>query len=341
VRARGLAVTPVLAVGTSASVQQLASAMRLDARGGRHVVAACLVEQDAADAGARRRLAEAGIAVAGELAHVTEQVERTGARAVAVMAGDLAGDDLRRLAWELESTGAELLVSSGLAEIGSSRVHVGTVAGTPVFRVDSPQYGGFRRVLKGALDRSAAAVGLLLLSPVLVVLALLVRCTSRGPAFFLQTRVGRGGRTFRMVKFRSMYVDAEQRLADLIELNENDGHRFKMRNDPRVTPVGRVLRRFSLDELPQLVNIVTGSMSLVGPRPPLPSEVALYDDRTRRRLLVKPGLTGLWQVSGRSDLSWHESVTLDLHYIENWSLSLDIAVLLKTAKVVIRATGAY
>jgi lipopolysaccharide/colanic/teichoic acid biosynthesis glycosyltransferase len=186
-----------------------------------------------------------------------------------------------------------------------------------------------------------ASLVLLLFSPVLLAIAALVRLTSRGPALFFQTRVGRNGELFRMVKFRSMYVGADARLAELADLNESDGVLFKMRDDPRVTPMGRVLRKFSLDELPQLINVVTGSMSLVGPRPPLPSEVAQYEDSTRRRLLVKPGLTGLWQVSGRSDLSWEESVRLDLHYVENWSLAMDMVVLFKTARVVVRATGAY
>jgi exopolysaccharide biosynthesis polyprenyl glycosylphosphotransferase len=305
------------------------------------VVGACLGPAEATDPGARRRLGEIGVGIVGDLDDVCAAVERCGAQRVAVQAGDLPGDDLRRLTWELEATGTDLVVSTGLAEVCLPRVHVGTVAGAPVMRIDNPHFRGGRRLVKGIFDRTAAAVGLLVLSPLLLVLALLVRCTSRGPAFFLQTRVGRGGRTFRMVKFRSMYADAEARLAELMALNENDGLKFKIKNDPRVTPVGRVLRRFSLDELPQLFNIVTGSMSLVGPRPPLPSEVERYDTDTHRRLLVKPGLTGLWQVSGRSDLNWEESVRLDLHYVENWSLFLDMVVLLKTARVVVRATGAY
>jgi lipopolysaccharide/colanic/teichoic acid biosynthesis glycosyltransferase len=166
--------------------------------------------------------------------------------------------------------------------------------------------------------------------------------TSRGPALFRQTRIGRDGHTFTLLKFRSMYVDAEIRLEELRAHNVNaDGLLFKMRNDPRITAIGGVLRRFSLDELPQLINIVTGTMSLVGPRPPLPSEVARYGDHVWRRLLVKPGLTGLWQVSGRSDLSWDESVRLDLRYVENWSPALDMMILWKTVFAVLRRAGAY
>jgi exopolysaccharide biosynthesis polyprenyl glycosylphosphotransferase len=305
------------------------------------VVAACLPDDEAADPGVRRRLAEAGVTVAGDFAAVRLGVEHANARSVAVLAGDLAADEMRRLAWELEATGADLIVSTGLPEVSAQRVHVQHVGGMPLLRLDGPQYTGAHRIVKGVFDRAAAAVGLLLVSPVLLVLAVLVRCTSAGPAFFLQTRVGRAGKPFRMVKFRSMYVDAEERLAELRDRNDVDGLLFKMREDPRITRFGRILRRFSLDELPQLINVLTGSMSLVGPRPPLPTEVAQYGEDTKRRLLVKPGLTGLWQVSGRSDLSWEESVRLDLHYVENWSLAMDMVVLLKTAKVVVRAHGAY
>jgi lipopolysaccharide/colanic/teichoic acid biosynthesis glycosyltransferase len=180
------------------------------------------------------------------------------------------------------------------------------------------------------------------MAPVFLVIAAGVRLTSPGPAIFRQTRIGKNGREFTMLKFRSMYVDAEARRADLDSRNErSEGLLFKIRDDPRITRLGKLLRTLSLDELPQLVNVVSGHMSLVGPRPPLPAEVALYDDDVRRRLLVKPGLTGLWQISGRSDLTWEESVRLDLRYVENWSLSLDLLILWKTAFVVIRSSGAY
>jgi lipopolysaccharide/colanic/teichoic acid biosynthesis glycosyltransferase len=188
----------------------------------------------------------------------------------------------------------------------------------------------------------AGDVLLILLGPLLLTVALGVRATSRGPVLFRQVRDGRDGRLIRIFKFRSMYVDAEARLAELRHLNEQDGVLFKIRDDPRVTRVGRWLRRFSLDELPQLLNVLLGQMSLVGPRPPLPSEVAVYaDDDVRRRLAVKPGMTGLWQVSGRSDLPWEEAVRLDLRYVENWSLSLDLVILLRTMTAVVRSSGAY
>jgi lipopolysaccharide/colanic/teichoic acid biosynthesis glycosyltransferase len=178
------------------------------------------------------------------------------------------------------------------------------------------------------------------LAPPMLLVAVAVRLDG-GPALFWQRRIGVGGREFRMVKFRSMAVDAEERLAELRERNEGFGVLFKMHDDPRVTRVGAVLRRYSLDELPQLFNVLAGSMSLVGPRPPLPSEVAGYATDARRRLLVKPGMTGLWQVSGRSDLSWEESVRLDLRYVENWTIALDAKILFRTVHAVVRGNGAF
>ncbi len=222
------------------------------------------------------------------------------------------------------------------------RIHIRPVAGLPLLHVEEPSFSGGRRIVKSLFDRIIALAALLVLAPLLVVIAAAVRLTSAGPALFCQTRVGRNGREFRIYKFRSMRITAEEELAALIAQNEaGDGLLFKIRKDPRITRVGGWLRRLSLDELPQLLNVVKGEMSLVGPRPPLPAEVAQYASDVRRRLLVKPGLTGLWQVSGRSDLSWEESVRLDLHYVENWSLALDVMILWKTAWAVLRSRGAY
>jgi exopolysaccharide biosynthesis polyprenyl glycosylphosphotransferase len=262
---------------------------------------------------------------------------------VAVTAwSDLSQADLRRLSWELEGTGVSILVAPRLTDIAGPRVHVRPVAGLPLLHVEEPEFRGTRRVLKGILDRSIALTMLLVASPFLLLLVLVIRVTSPGPALFRQERVGKRGKPFMMLKFRSMYRDAEHRLAELQELNENsDGLMFKIRDDPRVTAVGRWLRRFSLDEVPQLINVVRGHMSLVGPRPPLPVEVARYGYDVRRRLLVKPGLTGLWQVSGRADLSWDESVRLDLRYVENWSFAFDLMILWKTLFAVLARRGAY
>jgi exopolysaccharide biosynthesis polyprenyl glycosylphosphotransferase len=197
-------------------------------------------------------------------------------------------------------------------------------------------------VLKGIFDRVVAAVALVALLPVLLTIGLAIRLTSRGPAIFRQPRVGRDGKAFCVFKFRSMVTDAERFKQQLRDVNDMAGGvLFKLRSDPRITPLGKWLRKFSLDELPQLINVVRGEMSLVGPRPPLASEVEQYEHRTHRRLLVKPGMTGLWQVSGRSDLSWDETVRLDLQYVEDWSLGLDLVILAKTVVAVVRSRGAY
>lgn len=196
-------------------------------------------------------------------------------------------------------------------------------------------------MLKAALDRGGALFGLLVLSPLLLAVALCVRFSSRGPVFHRQVRQGQHNRPFTMWKFRTMVADAEARKEQLTEANEVDGPLFKMRQDPRVTPVGRTLRRTSIDELPQLFNVLLGQMSLVGPRPPLPEEASRYDEREGRRLAVKPGLTGLWQVSGRSDLSWQETVSLDLWYVDNWSVATDMGLLARTVRAVTDGRGAY
>jgi len=210
-----------------------------------------------------------------------------------------------------------------------------------MLHVEHPEFTGVRRLAKGLIDRFLAFLALVFLAPLMAVIAVLIRGTSAGPAMFRQVRVGRDGQTFVLYKFRTMHNDAEQRLAELLALNESDGLLFKMRDDPRITRVGRVLRRYSLDELPQLFNVIAGQMSMVGPRPPLPGEVAQYLADTHRRLVVKPGMTGLWQVSGRSDLSWEDSLRLDLRYVENWSLTSDFMIMLRTVSAVVRSSGAY
>jgi exopolysaccharide biosynthesis polyprenyl glycosylphosphotransferase len=253
----------------------------------------------------------------------------------------MGADGVRRLAWQLEGSGVDLVVAPSLTNVAGPRITIRPVAGLSLLHVDEPEFTGFRRVFKTVYDRALALGILVALAPVLAVVALAVRLSSRGPVFFSQERVGQNGRAFRLWKFRSMYVDAESRRPQVEDLNESDGVLFKIRRDPRVTPVGRLLRRLSIDEMPQLWNVVRGDMSLVGPRPPLPSEVASYASEVRRRLLVKPGLTGLWQVSGRADLTWEESVRLDLHYVENWSVALDFMILWKTVGAVLHGRGAY
>jgi exopolysaccharide biosynthesis polyprenyl glycosylphosphotransferase len=254
---------------------------------------------------------------------------------------EMSGAGLRDLAWELEKTGTDLCVAPALLDVAGPRTTIRPVAGLPLLHVDHPEFTGLRRLIKAAFDRAMALTALLLLAPLFILISAIIRLTDGGPAFFRQTRVGRDGRAFMVFKFRTMVVDAEARKAQLISLNESDGVLFKMRRDPRVTRVGVLLRRWSLDELPQLINVLIGDMSMVGPRPALPQEAALYGDHVRRRLAVKPGITGLWQVNGRSDLTWDESVRLDLRYVENWSFMLDLQILWKTWSAVFRGSGAY
>jgi len=336
-RARGRNVYRVIAVGGEESVADLATRLRQERYCGMQVVGACLSSGDGA------RIVGLGIPLLGGLEDVVEAVRSARADTVAVAAGASVGPArLRRLSWQLEGTETDLVVAPGLMEVAGPRLHIRPMTGLPLLHVEEPEFAGTRRVLKGAMDRVLAALGFALLLPLLLLVGLGVRLTSPGPALFRQTRIGQGGREFTLLKFRSMYADAEARRAELLTRNERaEGLLFKIKDDPRITPVGRWLRKFSLDELPQLVNVLTGRMSLVGPRPPLPEEVALYQDDVRRRLLVKPGLTGLWQISGRSDLDWDESVRLDLRYVENWSFTLDLMILWKTMSTVVRGRGAY
>jgi exopolysaccharide biosynthesis polyprenyl glycosylphosphotransferase len=232
------------------------------------------------------------------------------------------------------------VVAPQLTDIAGPRVHIRPIEGLPLLHVEEPTLSGPGWLTKNLLDRVVAAIGLLLLSPVLAVIALGIRLSDPGPVFFRQPRVGHEGRTFRVWKFRTMYVDAEERKRTLEELNESDGMMFKMKDDPRIFSFGSKLRATSLDELPQLINVLKGEMSLVGPRP-LPADDGDYLGDVRRRLLVRPGITGLWQVSGRSDLSWDEAVRLDLYYVDNWSLTYDLGILWRTIWVVLKRKGAY
>jgi exopolysaccharide biosynthesis polyprenyl glycosylphosphotransferase len=269
-------------------------------------------------------------------------VVRSGADTVAVLpCSEIDAVSLRRLAWELEKTGTDLCVAPSLLDVAGPRTTIRPTAGLTLLHVDHPQLSGARQVFKGMFDRFVALVALMLLSPLMLAFAAAIRLSDGGPALFIQTRVGKHGKVFRIYKFRTMVVDAEARLAGLRAHNEHDGVLFKMRRDPRITAIGARLRKYSIDELPQLFNVVRGEMSLVGPRPALPDETARYADHVRRRLVVKPGLTGMWQVNGRSNLSWEESVRLDLRYVENWSFALDLQILWKTISVLLRGSGAY
>jgi exopolysaccharide biosynthesis polyprenyl glycosylphosphotransferase len=335
-RSVGRCTKRVVDVGRGGAVLELVEQLLRENYAGLKVVAACTTTSDRVRVGE-----EAGVAV-GSLDDVVAFAGRFHADTIAVTsASETAAQYLRQLSWQLEGTGIELLVAPGLIEVAGPRLHIRPFEGLPLLSVEQPSFEGWRRVVKGGVDRAVAGFALLLLAPVMAILALAVRCTSPGPVLYRQERIGVNGRSFTMLKFRSMVADADRQLDTLSQDNISDGLLFKIRADPRITPVGRWLRRLSLDELPQLFNILGGSMSLVGPRPPLPREVANYDSQVSRRLLVKPGLTGLWQISGRSDLPWEESVRLDLRYVENWSLALDLLILWKTGRAVLSRHGAY
>jgi exopolysaccharide biosynthesis polyprenyl glycosylphosphotransferase len=282
------------------------------------------------------------LGVSQDISSILAAIDSCGADAVAVSAGvQLHPQTLRHLGWELAARNVGLIMAPALTDIAGPRIHTQQVAGLPLIHVTTPSLEGGQRVAKRLFDVLVSGALIVLAAPLMALVAVLVKLDSSGPVLFRQERVGIGGDSFKMLKFRSMVTDAEEQLAALALRNEGHGVLFKLKNDPRITRVGGFLRKYSLDELPQLFNIFLGSMSLVGPRPPLPREVEAYENDVRRRLLVKPGLTGLWQVSGRSNLSWQDSVRLDLYYVENWSLTGDLVILLRTFRAVFRSTGAY
>jgi exopolysaccharide biosynthesis polyprenyl glycosylphosphotransferase len=337
-RHRGECLRHVVVLGYERASANFCRLLRRERYHGMEVVGACLPPHRPY----KPRILDVGVDVYGTFDDVDMAVRSTGADTVAVLAcPEMDAAALRQLSWTLERTDTDLVVSTALLDVAGPRTTIRPVDGLPMLHVEHAELSGSRRLLKAAFDRALSGVALLVAGPAVLLLAAAVRCTSPGPAFFRQERVGKDGRPFCMYKLRTMTMDAEERRTDLVERNEGHGVLFKIRSDPRVTPLGRWLRRYSLDELPQLVNVVRGQMSLVGPRPPLPSEVAQYPDDVRRRLVVKPGLTGLWQVSGRSDLSWEDSVRLDLRYVENWSLTFDLVILLRTFTALVRTSGAY
>jgi exopolysaccharide biosynthesis polyprenyl glycosylphosphotransferase len=283
-----------------------------------------------------------GVPVLGSLAQVAGMVRTLGCDAVAVTSdGATRFNYLRELAWSLEGSGVELLVDPGVVEVAGPRMHIRPLIGFPLVHIEEPHFSGWRRILKRTTDLILASIFLIVVSPLLLGIAAAIKMQDGGPVIFRQIRVGRGGKLFTMLKFRSMAVDAEARKQELVPFNEGNGVLFKLQSDPRITRLGHFLRAFSLDELPQLFNVLGGSMSLVGPRPHLTDELAKMPQEAVRRSLVTPGLTGLWQISGRSDLSVEDSIRLDLRYVENWSLALDLLILMKTASAVIARRGAH
>lgn len=339
-RRRGEMLQSTVVVGRADTVAEMVRQIQRDPETiGLRVVGVCVSDLDSA---ALNTPELAGIKILGTPYETLEAVDTLSADVVAVSSHpDLAGHALRRLGWMLEQRNVDLLVSPGIVEVAGPRLSLRRAEGFPMLHVERPLTSGAAYRMKAVFDRIVGFLIMTALSPVLLAIAILVRLESRGPAFFTQERVGDGGRPFTMIKFRSMCVDAEAKLAALAAAHDGNETLFKLKKDPRVTRVGAVLRKFSLDELPQIFNVVMGHMSLVGPRPPLKSEVDTYEDDAMRRLRVRPGMTGLWQVSGRSDLSWEDSLRLDLWYVDNWSLALDAQILVRTVKAVLRGTGAY
>jgi exopolysaccharide biosynthesis polyprenyl glycosylphosphotransferase len=344
VRARksfGKCITRLLVVGSPRAVRDLTLALAREPWSGYDVVGACVPGPSS-----RAEIGVPGfgpIPVLGDESQVAAAIAATGSHAVALTATEqFHGKGLRDLSWELESIDIDLLVVPGVVDIAGPRLHMRPVAGLPLIHVEKPQYHGAKQFQKRAFDIGFSGLALLAGSPLLALIAIGIKLTSNGPVFYRQQRIGLDGEPFEMIKFRTMFVGADAMVEDLRHLNESDsGVLFKIRNDPRVTPIGRFLRKFSIDEIPQFLNVLKGDMSVVGPRPPLGCEVAKYDRDAMRRLLVRPGITGLWQVSGRSDLTWEDSVRLDLFYVENWSMMADLLIALKTLRVVVNHSGAY
>ncbi len=334
-RSRGECMRRVVVVGYAPVIAGITAMLRRETYHGLSVVAACV-------AGSADAAVIAGVPAVPGLDEVPEVVRRFEADTVAVLAcPEMAGRRLRQLAWDLEKSGTELCVAPALLDVAGPRTTIRPVAGLPLLHMDHPEFSGAKAIIKAVFDKMLALTGLVAAAPLIALIALVIRLDDGGPVLFRQVRVGKGGRPITVWKFRTMVQDAESRKAELAHHNQQQGPLFKIRNDPRVTRVGSFLRRWSLDEIPQLANVLVGEMSLVGPRPALPEEAARYGDHVRRRLAVKPGMTGLWQVNGRADLSWEEAVRLDLRYVENWSLMLDLQIMWKTWAAVFRGSGAY
>ncbi len=333
-RRKGHYLIRVLLVGSAASVEHLYDEFERRDYLGFEIVGACLPDRGGAEG-----LPVGGLGTFDEVARVAQ---REGVHAVALAGSeDLPPEAVRRIGWQLESTGVDLMVAPAITEVAGTRIHTRPVGGLPLMYVDSPSYEGGKKAAKTVLDFGLTALGLLVVWPLMLATAIGVKVTSPGPIFFRQQRIGLNGKAFDVYKFRSMRIGADAELAQLLQDQGTAGTPlFKVDNDPRITRFGQFIRRFSLDELPQLFNVLKGEMSLVGPRPQRAEEVALYDNAAGRRLLVKPGITGLWQVSGRSDLSWEDTVRLDLYYADNWSFVDDFVIMLWTVKTVLQSRGA-
>ncbi|PPL15758.1 sugar transferase [Microterricola pindariensis] len=324
-----------LLVGQASKVQHIAEAVQRDGSTGLFVVGGLT------KSGPRDGAAAPSVDLLGTFDDVLAVIDSHQIDTVVFSgADDMSPKQLRKLGWRLEERRVSLIVAPTLTDVAGPRIHARPVAGLPLIHVDFPEFAGRKQLLKRAFDVLGSSALILLSSPFMLAVAIAVRASGPGPIFFTQERIGLRGEPFKMLKFRSMVQGADNQLASLLDAQgTSDKPLFKVLNDPRITPVGRFIRKYSLDEFPQLLNVAMGEMSLVGPRPQRAEEVALYDDDAHRRLFVKPGMSGLWQVSGRSQLSWDDSIRLDLYYVENWSVTADIVILWRTLRAVV-APGA-
>lgn len=322
----------VLLIGSEQSVATIATELHRATDAGYNVVGACVPTGRIGE-----MVAGTTVPIVGVVDEIDRALAASGADTVAVTStGDLPPGKLKQISWSLESGRQHLVLAPSITDIAGPRIHSRPVAGLPLIHVETPRFSSGQRFAKRTTDIIGAMLLIVLSSPFLLGVAIAVKASSHGPLLYSQERIGLNGKPFRMLKFRSMRTGAEQELRALLEAQGTDTQPlFKVRNDPRITPVGKFIRKYSLDELPQFFNVLGGSMSLVGPRPQIAAEVALYTDAARRRLLARPGITGLWQVSGRSTMSWEETVRLDLYYVENWSLLGDLAILVKTFRAVV------
>jgi exopolysaccharide biosynthesis polyprenyl glycosylphosphotransferase len=334
--------TMVLAIGDRKAVAQLAQELTRNPQNG-YVVVGAGIPGYGPSRGKTLLVNGREIPILGDETHALAAIGRCGADTVALTGTERFGaEGIRQLLWRLETLDVDLVVAPGVMDIAEGRLALRPVAGFPLLHVEKPQYQGAKRFQKRAFDFCFALAALIATSPLLLAAAVAVKVTSKGPVFYPSERIGLDGKPFTMLKFRTMVNGADKQIPALLSLNESQGGMlFKMREDPRVTPVGKILRRYSIDELPQFINVLRQDMSVVGPRPPLGREVAKYNGDVKRRLLVKPGVTGLWQVNGRSDLAWDESVRLDLSYVDNWSMASDLLLIAKTLKAVVASDGAY
>lgn len=338
-KSRGRCLSRAIVVGEPQDVRYVIKQINRKSGTAYDILGACL---PGARRGAVLKVDHLRVPVLSSIYGIAHTVRQTGANAV-IVAGPIPGGNqfIQELGWQLEENAAELVLAATLTNVAGPRIHWRPVEGLPLMHVDIPHYSGGKHTLKRLMDITVSASALLILSPILLLLAAIVHHDSPGPVLFRQERVGRRGTTFHMLKFRSMVMDAESRLEELNTRDEGAGVLFKIRGDPRITRCGRWMRKYSLDELPQFWNVLVGNMSLVGPRPPLAREVSGYERHTHRRLLIKPGITGLWQINGRSDLPWDEAVRLDLYYVENWSIAGDLIIMWRTFRAMIQPSGAY